>query len=341
MKSILYVIIRFFKYKHLANAQRNPIMNFKYAIYFFQKHLFRCLFFFIPQYAQVEHFTFPDFDQALMRHGITYLYPCNSKPTLIHSLPFKHIYKEAISHFNDDPLTPCRIPKVVHQIWLGSPVPEKYKNWMNAWLNMQGWEYKLWTDKEVEHLNLYNKNLYEKAENYGEKGDILRYEILLKEGGLYVDTDFELINQNLLEQFNKSFDFYIGFEPMEHVIDYERKLGIHIKMSTALIASIPNHPILKKLVTDMADNYLKYTYIDPTAPKHMRALNRTGPNYLTKTLTEYNKNSNDNYINLFCPPTFFCPITCGEEEAPLKYPLKGFIKPETAAIHHWAGSWIN
>jgi hypothetical protein len=31
-----------------------------------------------------------------------------------------------------------RIPKIIHQIWLGSPVPIKYFAWMSTWMNWLG-----------------------------------------------------------------------------------------------------------------------------------------------------------------------------------------------------------
>lgn len=279
--------------------------------------------------AQTETFTFPDFDKAFMRYELTQLTPPNHESTLRHADPFKIIYNNMISHFTVDPSTPYRIPPCVHQIWLGSPVPEKYKKWMTSWMNLQGWQYKLWTDKDVENLNMHNRALYNSAKNYGEKADILRCEILLQEGGIYVDTDFELLNPQLLDQFNKSFDFYMGFEPMEHVPDYERVHGIHIKLSNAFIASIPNHPILKKLVFDLADNCSRQTH----------TVNRTGPNYVTKVVTECITSIEGTYLNLFCPSTFLCPLTYFDEHATQKPDLTILIRPESAAIHHWAASW--
>ena len=34
-----------------------------------------------------------------------------------------------------------------------------------------------------------NKDLYHKASNFGMKADILRYEIVYREGGIYIDVD--------------------------------------------------------------------------------------------------------------------------------------------------------
>ncbi|GAI63343.1 unnamed protein product, partial [marine sediment metagenome] len=88
-----------------------------------------------------------------------------------------------------------RIPKIIHQIWLGSPFPEKYAYFQSTWqLHHPDWEYKLWTEKEIEEFGLTNKAAYDESTNYGQKSDIARYEILYRIGGLYVDTDFECFN---------------------------------------------------------------------------------------------------------------------------------------------------
>ena len=107
---------------------------------------------------------------------------------------FEGIYKRNIAEANAEPWSEKgRIPKIVHQIWLGGPVPEVYQAWMSSWLALNGWEYKLWTDEELKTFHLHNKDLFDMAKNFGEKSDILRLEILFQYGGGYVDTDFECL----------------------------------------------------------------------------------------------------------------------------------------------------
>jgi len=60
-----------------------------------------------------------------------------------------------------------RIPKIIHQIWIGSSLPEEYYCWQKSWQQYHpGWEYKLWTDKDIEELELVNKHWYDKTPNY-------------------------------------------------------------------------------------------------------------------------------------------------------------------------------
>lgn len=40
-----------------------------------------------------------------------------------------------------------------------------------------GWEAKLWTDEDVDGFGLENRAAYDAAGNFGQKSDILRYEV--------------------------------------------------------------------------------------------------------------------------------------------------------------------
>ena len=81
------------------------------------------------------------------------------------------------AHYNSEPL----IPKIIHQIWLGSSLPEKYKRFQQSWKKYHpDWTYILWSEKEIEEFGLKNKKIYDKTKNLGQKSDIARYEILYR-----------------------------------------------------------------------------------------------------------------------------------------------------------------
>ena len=249
---------------------------------------------------------------------------------------FQNCYKQNIDLAQDSNGL-YRIPRIVHQIWLGSKVPAKYKTWMNSWMNWMGWEYKLWTDEDVEHLSLYNQKLYDQATNYGEKSDILRLELLEQFGGLYVDTDFECINSNIFNVLNRSFDFYVGFEPSIH-----GSINHINKICNALMASAPNHPLIKNLIVNMEANWL--------AHNHETAIQKCGPDYLSRSILDYEKNilvypaskeRNSEYRNMYLPCSFFYPFSSPEIRKATSYEdLLSKAAPETAAIHYWSGSWL-
>lgn len=310
---------------------------------FFVRSISLCLTFLAFSQIQLhaQEIKFPEFDQSLMRNGQSTLAyrrflespvysPMKKKIRYIKN-EFKNLYKKNILTFNNDSKAVTKIPRVIHQIWLGSPVPEKFKTWINSWKNMKGWQYKLWTDADVKKISLHNQALYDNAKNFGEKSDILRYEILFNEGGLYVDIDFENCDSELIEKLGNSFDFYAGFEPIEHWALMKRVL-----LGNAIIGSVAGHPILQNLIFDMAENYSKFSK-NGKVPNTVIA---TGPGYFTEKVIEYNQSENIAFSNIFLPPTFLYPINLIESENESADALIKLIRPETAGIHYWSGSWI-
>jgi len=230
-----------------------------------------------------------------------------------------------------------RIPKIIHQIWLGSPVPTKYYTWMSTWMHWMGWEYHLWTDEDVKSILLYNQDFYDNSKNYGEKSDILRLELLLHYGGIYVDIDFECVNSSVFDELNRSFDFYVGFEPIDHgTIN-----GVY-KICNALVAACPHHPIIKNLVVNMKSNWLQH--------QNESAVEKTGPDYFSRSILEYEtnllfsperKSNNSQYRIMYLPCTFLYPFSEPDIRGATTYEnLISRISPETAGIHYWSGSWF-
>lgn len=89
------------------------------------------------------------------------------------------------------------IPKIIHQMWVGPPMPERLRMLTQRWQDMHPrWEYRLWGDDDLRWLR--NRDVYEQAGRFvpshqiaSMQSDIARYEILLRYGGVYLDTDFE------------------------------------------------------------------------------------------------------------------------------------------------------
>lgn len=213
-----------------------------------------------------------------------------------------------------------KIPKIIHQIWLGSPLPDRYKKWQKSWQNIPGWEYKIWTDEDVKNLNLKNKKIYDNSKNYGERADILRIEILNQFGGVYVDTDFECINPEMLTHLNCCYDFYAGLHPLDSQT---------YSLVNALIGSTANHPILEYYLQN-----LRYQ-------KSQDIIIKTGPGLFTKSFI--NGCNIDNKINIAFPPTFFYPLGNQQlknlKEINYEEIKKNVKKEETIAIHWWESSW--
>jgi mannosyltransferase OCH1-like enzyme len=231
----------------------------------------------------------------------------------------KKLYKD--NALNAAPFKHPRIPKVIHHIWLGSPYPEKYGALRDTWLaNNPGWEYKLWTEEDIEALKLVNKKQYEKA-NYGERSDIARYEILYRFGGLYIDTDFECLHSFAI--FHDCFDFYAGLG-----------FGPEFELYNGLIGSVAGHPVLKCAIDRIS---AQKPGIQTDTPY------TTGPIFFGQcfydTLCSQSKAVQSRTVAFPC--SYFYPWPCWERKYTEREEIEVWFKSETYAVHHWYTSWVN
>lgn len=212
------------------------------------------------------------------------------------------------------------IPKIIHQIWLGSPVPERFKAMMRSWQEKHpDWEYILWTEETLKSYKFQNKRAFDTAWNYGAKSDILRYELVEHFGGIYVDVDFECIRP---------------LDPLVYAHSFFTSIGDYDYVNNAIFGAAPHHPILQKIV--------KIVSVIPDHELTGSPWDNTGPKFFTNQVCRYLKRRNDGIIY---PIKFFHPMPNylrhqywrGELSSSFLRSL--FIK-ETFAIHYWAGSWL-
>jgi mannosyltransferase OCH1-like enzyme len=129
------------------------------------------------------------------------------------------------------------IPRVLHQIWVGPDrLPDEFAAFGESWRRHHpGWEYRLWTEAEIP-LELRRPEARERLRVPAERSDILRIEILWREGGVYVDTDFEC--RGSLESHLEGAEFVTA------------NLFPH-RVGNAFIASVPGHVILDEALAEM------------------------------------------------------------------------------------------
>ena len=238
-----------------------------------------------------------------------------------------------------------KIPKIIHQIWLGGALPQEYVPLRATWhKHHPEWIFVFWTDNplnyqqgsvvvttfaelsyhlqsdtthkhivvDVSKLQFDNRMFYDRALNYGEKSDILKWEIIYRFGGLYVDTDFECLKP--LDELHYMYDFYTGIQPLDTHL---------VQLGAALYAAWPYHPILHACVAGIKDN------------QHIpQIVIKTGPIHFTRSF--FNVVGTTSTHDIALPASYFYP--CSYEQKGL--PASVWQKPESYAIHHWAGSWL-
>ncbi len=206
-----------------------------------------------------------------------------------------------------------RIPKIIHQIWLGSPLPDSLRRFTQTWQQHHpDWEYHLWTDETVKGLELVNREKYEQATNWAVKSDIVRYELLYQFGGLYVDTDFECFKP--FDSFHHRYSLYTGISNEPCFV-----------LCNALIAAAPGHAVIRQCVENVQV---------PQSNYWLEVSKNSGPMFFTKLFMNTIEANEEGMLAL--PINYFYPI-------PLHVPVgtqpRSYITPQAYGAHHWGGSW--
>jgi len=205
-----------------------------------------------------------------------------------------------------------KIPPVVHVIWLGPrPFPiDSMKNIISWQKYHPDWSIKLWTDRpralplKVQEIDVETfafqklKKYFDESDNYGEKSDILRYEILSKEGGVYIDHDALCLRS--FESFHKSYDFYGGFELPHPEID-----GHCLTLGIGIIGAIPNHPLINNAMEQIDKRWDKITKKFSTHDNLTNAEKVMHRTYIALTLSAFEEFGKTSYRDIIFPANYF------------------------------------
>lgn len=88
------------------------------------------------------------------------------------------------------------IPKIIHYCWFGhNPLPRKAKKCMHSWAKKcPEYEIKEWNEEnfDISQCPLYVRQAYE-AKKWAFVSDYVRLKVVYDNGGIYLDTDVELL----------------------------------------------------------------------------------------------------------------------------------------------------
>ena len=185
------------------------------------------------------------------------------------------------------------IPKIIHQLWIGpKPAPTKF---MDTWKEKNPvFEYIRWSEEELVKRNMVIecKNRVDEMEEINGKADIIRWEILYKYGGVFVDADsicIEPIDDVLMTK-----KCFAGWE------QEELRPGL---IATGTMGFPPKHPLVRHAIDHIKQNCVS------VAVTKKRAWITVGPMLLTNL---YNTGF---YKDLTIFPSYsFLPIHCTGKE---------------------------
>jgi len=286
-----------------------------------------------------SYVSFVDFDDSMGVQQYQHIIEKHNNKLLLDL--FKQLYQwnmKNIPQRNGDQL---RIPKLMHHIWFGVPFSQEFKRLRKTWLDRHtDWTFIFWTDRPINDPDAYcvysfqelevvleqgmhkrivvdvhalefdNRYMFDATKNYGERSDILKWEVVYRYGGVYIDTDFECYQP--LDPLHELFDFYTGLQPLD--------TG-RVQLGAALFAAHPHHTILARCVSD-------------ARPGSGPIVIRTGPIHFTHCLVKAIGTALGR--NIVLPSSYFYP--CGYEQQ--NVPEEVWRTQEAFGVHHWSGSWL-
>lgn len=212
------------------------------------------------------------------------------------------------------------IPQIINYCWFGkNPLDDKAKICIESWKkNLPGWQIKEWNEDNFDiGFNKYVEEAY-KAKKWAFVSDVARLVIIERVGGLYFDTDVELLKtiDDLIEQ-----GPFLGVETAKP----------EIKVNPGLvIAAEPHNPIINAILNSYKNdkfsfnggNNSKYTIVERT----------------TKILKEkYGLQDIDSVQDLglirIYPQEYFCPMDYATGVLN--------ITENTRAVHWYNSSWLS
>lgn len=224
-----------------------------------------------------------------------------------------------------------QIPQIIHQTWKNESLPENFKRMSNSWKERhRDWKYIFWTDEMnrnfIKDNFSYFLPIFDGYESNIQRVDAVRYFILYKYGGVFIDLDFECL-ANINPLLGNSMCIF-GKEPLEHCNIHNKDIII----SNAFMGTREKAPFFFALCKELEniDHYISHP--------NNKILESTGPFMLSRAYKKYDKKEE---ITLLESEIIY-PLTKTELDEwniePQDLVIKQKLK-KAYGIHHYAGTW--
>ena len=212
------------------------------------------------------------------------------------------------------------IPKVIHYCWFGhNPLPKSAIKCISSWRKFfPDYEIKEWNESNFDvNIIPYTQQAYE-AKKYAFVSDYARFWILYNYGGLYFDTDVEVI------------------KPMDDIIERGAFMGIEIP------ATASNSPLVAPglglggapgldLYKNLLDKYSSLSFVNEDGSLNQQTI----VSYTTETLLTLGLRQSNDIQNVagvwIYPQDYFNPLD--------SLTGKLHITENTRSIHWYMNSW--
>lgn len=206
------------------------------------------------------------------------------------------------------------IPKIIHYCWFGgNPLPDLAERCIQSWKQYcPDYELVEWNEKnyDISSAPLYVQQAYE-AKKWAFITDVVRLFALYQFGGIYMDTDVEVV------------------KPLDRFLEHAAFSGFEdeVTIPTGIMAAEKGHPLIGQLLAYYDDRPFLVNGAPDLTPNVVM---------ITEHLSERGFCPNDSLqevagLTLY-PHDYFCPCD---------YRTYRITRTEnTHTIHHFAGSWL-
>lgn len=215
------------------------------------------------------------------------------------------------------------IPKIIHYCWFGgNPLPKEAQECLVSWKKyLPDYEIKVWNESNFDvNCCPYVKGAYEQKK-FAFVSDYARFWVLYNEGGVYFDTDVEVIRNmdHIIEAGN-----FMGFEKSLATQEpsSSEPLGVNAGLGMGCEAKLP---FLKEML-ELYENKPSFTFDEGTIVHHT-----------TKALEKYGLVNEHRFQEVagfkIYPADYFCPMDS----------TTGLIHltENSVSIHHYSCSWVD
>lgn len=213
------------------------------------------------------------------------------------------------------------IPKKIHYCWFGrKPLPKLALKCIKSWKKfLPDYEIIEWNENNFDvNICPYTKEAYQ-AKKYAYVSDYARFWILYHYGGIYLDTDVEIIR------------------PLESLINKGAFMGCEIKTTNTPwpqiasglgIGASAKHPIYKEILEHYEQSHF---ILESGDLNYSTVVERVTNIFIKHGLKQTDEIQECDGITIY-PPDYFCPKSYIDR--------KIHITSNTVSIHHYDASWM-
>lgn len=209
------------------------------------------------------------------------------------------------------------IPRLIHQTAKTAEIPERWQGFQKKLRDLHpAWTYRLWTDDD--NRNFVKSHFPEFFDIFQAlpknimRADVIRYLLMYRLGGLYMDLDYEML---------KPFDL------LQYEVVLPREACTVQRPETvcnAIFASAPGHPFFKAVIDELRAN--------PPLGPNPDVENATGPGLISRVY----RRSKGTFTDIHTPKEeYFSPLSPRNNREYQKIIRAGVAY----GIHHCDGTW--